>query len=133
LWEGRYKSTVIQAEGYLLPCMAYLDLNPVRAGLATQATDYAWSSHRHYIGQRVDKLITPHPMLWDLGNTPFAREAAYAQLVRNGITPVQQQALAAATLSGWALGEPHFVAELQKKTTRRLTKRLAGRPPRVVG
>ena len=132
LWEGRYKSTVIQAEGYLLPCMAYLDLNPVRGGLAAHAPDYAWSSHRHYIGQRVDRLITPHPMLWDLGNTPFAREAAYEQLVRNGITPVQQHALAAATLSGWALGEPHFVAELQKKTTRRLTKRLAGRPSRAV-
>lgn len=128
LWEGRYKSTLVQAERYLLPCMAYLDLHPVRSGLAANAPDYAWSSHRHYIGQRVDKLITPHAMLWDMGNTPFAREAAYAELVRNGINPVHQQVISGATWSGWTLGEAEFVADLQKRTLRRLTKSLAGRP-----
>jgi putative transposase len=128
LWDGRYKSTVLQADLYLLPCMAYLDLHPVQEGLAANAVDYAWSSHRHYIGQRVDKLIAPHALVWSLGNTPFAREAAYAELVRHGINPVHQQTISDATLSGWALGEADFVADLQRQTTRRLTKRLAGRP-----
>jgi hypothetical protein len=53
LWEGRYRSTLIQTERYLLACMAYIDLNPVRAGLVAQAADYPWSSHGHYIGRRV--------------------------------------------------------------------------------
>jgi putative transposase len=128
LWEGRYKSTLVEAGHYLLPCMVYLDLNPVRASLAVNASDYAWSSHRHYIGQRVDKLITPHAMLWDLGNTPFAREAAYSELVCNGINSLHQQAISDATLSGWALGDANFVVELQKRTSRRLTKKLPGRP-----
>ena len=128
LWEGRYKSTLIQTDRYLLACMAYIDLNPVRAGLVAQAADYAWSSHGHYIGQRVDKLITPHALVWALGNTPFAREAAYAELVQNGINPVQQAALTDATLQGWALGDPDFVEKLQKNTQRRVSKRLAGRP-----
>ena len=128
LWEGRYKSTLIQTERYLLACMAYIDLNPVRAGLVAQPQDYPWSSHGHYVGQRLDKLITPHALFWALGNTPFAREAAYAQLVRQGISPVQQTALTDAALQGWALGEPDFVADLQKRTARRVSKGSAGRP-----
>ena len=128
LWEGRYKSTVIQSERYLLACMAYIDLNPVRAGMVAQAGQYPWSSHAHYIGQRIDKLITPHPLYWELGNTPFAREAAYAELVQSGINPVQQTALTDSALSGWALGEPDFVADLQKRTERRVSKASAGRP-----
>ena len=128
LWEGRYRSTLIQTDRYLLACMAYIDLNPVRAGLVAQAADYPWSSHGHYIGRHMDKLVTPHPLVWELGNTPFAREAAYAELVQAGVNPVHQTALTQATLSGWALGEPDFVADLQKRTQRRVVKGQAGRP-----
>ena len=128
LWEGRYKSTVIDTDQYLLTCMAYMDLNPVRAGLVEQAADYAWSSHGHYIGQKVDKLITPHPLVWGLGNTPFAREAAYAELVKVGISASQQVKLTDSALQGWALGDDDFVKELQDLTRRRVSKALAGRP-----
>ena len=131
LWEGRYKSTLIQAERYLLACMAYIDLNPVRAGLVAHPRDYPWSSFGHYTGQRIDRLITPHALFWELGNTPFAREAAYAQLVLSGISVVQQAALTDAALQGWALGEPDFVADLQKRTARRVSKGSAGRPVSV--
>ena len=81
---------MIQAERYLLACMAYIDLNPVRAGMVREANDYPWSSHGHYIGQRDDKMVIPHSVFWALGNTPFARKAAYADLVRAGITPARQ-------------------------------------------
>lgn len=128
LWEGRYKSTVIDSEHYLLACMAYIDLNPVRAGMVSQPQDYAWSSHRHYAGTRMDKLITPHALYWALGNTPFAREAAYVELVRAGIAQQKQAALTQATLQGWALGDAGFVADLQKRTGRRVAKAARGRP-----
>jgi putative transposase len=128
LWEGRYKSTLIQTERYLLACMAYIDLNPVRAGMVAQPRDYPWSSHAHYIGLAQDRLLTPHPLVWALGNTPFAREAAYADLVQAGISTGQQQVLTDSALRGWALGEPEFVNNLQKLTTRRVSKRTAGRP-----
>ena len=128
LWEGRYKSTLIQSERYLLACMSYIDLNPVRAGLVAQAGDYPWSSYGHYTGQRTDKFITPHALLWQLGNTPFAREAAYAELVRSGVSAAQQKALTDSALRGWALGEPDFVADLQKRTQSRVAKSSAGRP-----
>lgn len=128
LWEGRYKSTLIQAEQYLLPCMVCFDLNPVRAGLAAHPGDYPWSSYGHYVGQRADKLITPHGLVWSLGNTPFAREVAYADLVQLGISAVQQAALTDAVSHGWALGDANFVADLQKRTDRRVVKGTAGRP-----
>ncbi len=128
LWEGRYRSTVVETDRYLLACMAYIDLNPVRAGMVGQARDFPWSSHAHYIGQRTDRLITPHPLFWSLGNTPFAREAAYAEMVHAGIGAAQQSALTDATLRGWALGGADFVSELQMLTARRTSPLKAGRP-----
>jgi len=130
LWEGRYRSTLIQTDRYLLACMAYIDLNPVRAQMVAQPEDYAWSSYAHYTGRRTDRLITPHALYWGLGNTPFAREAAYAELVHAGIGADQQGALTDATLSGWALGDAGFMADLQSQTQRRLAKTKAGRPAR---
>lgn len=127
LWEGRYRSTVIETERYLLACMAYIDLNPVRAGMVRNPRDYPWSSHAHYVGLRTDKMVTPHSLFWTLGNTPFAREAAYAELVRAGTTPEQQQVLTRSALSGWALGGEGFVADLQKRTERRVSKNQPGR------
>jgi putative transposase len=129
LWEGRYKSTIIQAERYLLACMVYIDLNPVRAGLVGDPGGYPWSSHAHYVGLRNDKLVTPHPLYWELGNTPFARDAAYAELVAAGISDRQKQDLSESASRGWALGEPDYVADLQRRTERRVAKARAGRPP----
>lgn len=128
LWEGRYKTTLVQAETYLLPCMAYIDLNPVRASLTPTAAAYRWSSYGHYVGQRVDKRITAHSSYWQLGNTPFAREARYAELVNQGLQPHQQAALTDTVLKGWALGDANFMAELQKQTPRRVARGKAGRP-----
>lgn len=133
LWEGRYKSTVIESDRYLLACMVYIDLNPVRSGMVAHAADYPWSSYAHYSGIRADKLLRSHPLVWNLGNTPFAREAAYAELVQTGLTPVQQSALTEAVLHGWALGAPEFLDALQTKTPRRIIKSTPGRPPKPAG
>ena len=131
LWDGRYRSTILQPERYLLACMAYIDLNPVRAALCGEASDYPWSSHLHYIGRQPEKWLTPHPLFWGLGNTPFAREASYAALIASGVGAEQQQTLTDATLKGWALGDAAFLQSLQKNTPRRLTRGKAGRPVRA--
>jgi putative transposase len=128
LWEGRYRATLVQADRYLLACMAYIDLNPVRAGMVQRPADWRWSSHRHYIGQTPDRLVTPHPLIWSLGNTPFAREAAYADLVRQGIVLDQQKALTESALKGWALGDRSFLDALAERTARRTLRGRAGRP-----
>ena len=130
LWEGRYRSTVIEAERYLFPCMVYMDLNPVRAGMVHAPQDFPWSSYAHYVGLRTDKLVTPHPRVWALGNTPFAREASYLDMVRQGLSAGQQSELTEATLRGWALGSPAFLEALQRETGRRLQPASPGRPPK---
>ncbi len=128
LWEGRYRATLVQTDRYLLACMAYIDLNPVRAGMVARAADWRWSSHRHYIGQQQDRLVTPHPLCWGLGNTPFAREAAYADLVHQGIAADQQAKLTESALKGWALGDRAFLDQIEAQTDRRTTRGRAGRP-----
>ena len=128
LWEGRYRSNLIESERYLLACMVYIDLNPVRAGLVDQPADFKWSSYRHSIGQVSDKLVTPHALFWGLGNTPFAREAAYAELVQAGLAQSEKDQLTQSALSGWALGSADFVSALQQSTMRRLLPGKAGRP-----
>lgn len=130
LWEGRYRSTIIEADVHLLACMAALDLNPVRAGLVAQARDYPWSSHAHYAGLHPQRLLTPPSQYWALGNTPFAREQAYAQLVHEGVSASALGALITAVNTGWALGRPEFLAQLQKLASRRVVRALPGRPPR---
>ena len=128
LWEGRYRSTLIQAERYLLACMVYIDLNPVRAGLVAEPAQYPWSSHRHYAGMAVDRLVTPHPLFWSLGNTPFARELAYGELVAAGISRETREALAGSAHKGWALGDDDYLADLQRRTDRRTKPLSPGRP-----
>ena len=128
LWEGRYKSSLIDSEGYLLTCMAYIDLNPVRAGLAESAEDFSWSSYKHLAGQSIDKLVTPHALYWGLGNTPFAREAAYAEFVAGGLSVATQKTLTESALKGRVVGRPDFLTSLEKNTQRQILPQKAGRP-----
>ena len=131
LWEGRYRSTVIEADTWLLPCMAHLDWHPVQAGLVAEPADYRWSSHRHWRGLQSERMLTPHAIWWALGNTPFAREAAYDARVQAGLSSAERQALAASALHGWALGSPAFLAQLQAHSPRRLQRARPGRPRRA--
>lgn len=132
LWEGRYRSTVLQESRFALACMVFLDLNPVRAGGAQRSSDYAWSSHGHYAGLRSERMLTPLPAYWVLGNTPFAREAAYIDLVSKGNSADVDAALAQNAIRGWALGDADFLLELQRKTPRRVAIARPGRPRKTV-
>ena len=128
LWEGRYKSSLLDSEAYLLTCMAYIDLNPVRAGVAESADAFNWSSYKHLIGQKIDKLVTPHALYWGLGNTPFAREAAYAEFVAGGLSESIQKDLTESALKGRVVGRPDFLKLLEKTTRRQILPQKAGRP-----
>lgn len=128
LWTGRYKGGLIEADTYLLACMVHIDRSPVRLGLAHEAGGYRWSSYAHHAGLRTDALLTPHSRYWALGNTPFAREAAYVEMVHQGTSLDLSEALDRSVMGSWPLGSPLFLAELQKVTTRRLAKNKSGRP-----
>jgi len=128
LWEGRYKATIVESERYLIACMAYIELNPVRAGLIAHPGDYPWSSYAHQTGVRHDPLITPHALYWALGNTPFSREAAFRSIVEAGLGQEEADNFTDATLKGWALGDDRFVRDLEQRIGRRVVRRRAGRP-----
>jgi len=70
-------ATPVVASRYLLLCMRYIELNPVRAKLVRSAVDYRWSSYRANVLGEDDGLVTPHPCYYALGRTPQARRAAY--------------------------------------------------------
>jgi putative transposase len=128
LWEGRYRSTLLQAGRHLLPAMCLLDTEPVREGLCAEPQGYVWSSHRHHVGMVHERRLVPHPLYWDMGNTPFAREAAYAEMVHRGLDAQEMGALRDAAWHGWPLGDAGFVESLQRDTNRRLRPAQPGRP-----
>ncbi|MDA7415521.1 transposase [Xenophilus arseniciresistens] len=129
LWEGRYRATALQPERWLLKAMVALDLAPVQAGLVGEAAAWRWGSLGHYLGRRQERGLTPPLAYWALGNTPFAREAAYADLVREGLSTSEAAQLRDSGWRGWVLGDEAFVARLQQQSPRRLHKARAGRPP----
>lgn len=133
LWEGRYRATVLEAQAWLLPAMVVLEHQAVAQGLAGRAVDYGWSSARHNAGAQVDGMVRLHPAYWRLGDTPFAREAAYATLLDRGASEDVQEVVLGAALKGWVLGSDSFIEGLKNGTDRRLKRQRAGRPAREQG
>src|SRR3990172_6752399 len=83
LWEGRFKSCLVESTEYLLQCYRYIELNPVRAGLVADPCDYIWSSYRcNGLGIQ-SKLITPHEAYLELGKTEAERLENYRELFRH--------------------------------------------------
>ncbi len=82
LWEGRYKSSVVQAEAYLLACMRYIELNPVRAGVVVDPGGYRWSSYRANGLAEPDARLTPHSLYLGLDADVPSRCHAYRALFR---------------------------------------------------
>jgi len=130
LWQGRYKATVIDASQYLLLCSRFIELDPVRVGLASNPADYPWSSCAHHVGSKPDALITDHPTYWALGNTPFDRELAYRGLLDHGLTEAEVEALSDATCKSWPLGSEKFKETLARQLNRRVKPARRGRPRR---
>jgi putative transposase len=131
LWQGRFKTSLVEAQRYFLICSRFIELNPVRTRFTSTPLDYPWSSYAHHAGARPDSLITDHAEYWALGNTPFQREAAYIELAERALTNEELAALSAALLKGWPLGSYGFKAELQNKAKRQVLPAKRGRPFKV--
>jgi putative transposase len=80
LWEGRFRSSLVQDERYLMICHRYIELNPIRAYMAEVPSDYPWSSYRANAFGQPNHLLTPHLLYTRLGNDAAARQAAYQHL-----------------------------------------------------
>ncbi len=127
LWQGRFKSCLVQSEDYVLACYRYIELNPVRAGLAARADEYPWSSYAANGKGDAADLISPHEEYQRLGRTPAERQAAYRDLF--GQIPAQQLIdIRTATDGGYALGDAAFKRAMTHALGRRVEKGAAGRP-----
>ena len=131
LFQGRFRTSLVDAAHYLLAASRYIDLAPVQAQLASSALEYRWSSHAHHVGVRPDPIVTDHMLYWGLGNTPFQREAAYSELVEQGYGSDEGELIATALAKGWPVGSHAFKAELEKKTQRQILPAKRGRPFKV--
>lgn len=132
LWEGRFRAGLVQGEVHLLACMRYIELNPVRAGLCAEATQWAWSSAMHHLGIRHDPLIKEHALYWSLGNTPFERQGAYREFLAQGTSPTEQRRLTDAALRGRPLASVEFLRPLAVEHAQTVTPRPRGRPKKAV-
>jgi putative transposase len=80
LFNGRYKALMVDDERYWFTCMRYIELNPVRAGIAATPATYAWSSYQAHASGKTDLVVAPHMLYLALGPTPFDRERSWRGL-----------------------------------------------------
>ena len=121
LWEGRFKSCVVDAEDYLLVCQRYIELNPVRAGMVEDPGDYAWSSYRaNGLGKSI-KYWHPHRVYSELGDTPEACAAAYREIFKGHLNMLTLRTIRQATNQGMALGSERFKSKIERLSGRRVS------------
>ncbi len=128
LWEGRFRSCVVQQEKYLLSCQQFVELNPVRSDYVSAPTDYRWSSYRANAFGENSILITPHPLYLNLGKTHHERQIAYRKIVTTALNKELVEQIRQSTNGNYVLGEKRFTHELAKIFGRRVTQGKPGRP-----
>lgn len=116
LWEGRFKSNLIDSERYFLVVSRYIELNPVRAAMVDHPANYAWSSYKaNALGKGI-RLLTPHKCYLALAHSDEARRKAYAALFNNHIPDLSLQRIRDAINKSWALGSKTFLNQIEKQT-----------------
>lgn len=130
LWEGRFKSCLVDSERYLLTVYRYIELNPVRAAMVDAPEPYRWSSVHANLGLKDDFLVTPHPVLAELARNGPSPGEAYRHWLREGMSAVDLDAIRAHLQQERAVGSPRFQAMVAKTLNRPVEYRSRGRPRR---
>lgn len=133
LWEGRYKSSLVDSEHYLLACYRYIELNPVRAAIAATPADYRWSSYACNGNGGIDLLITAHPAYLHIHSDAELRRACYRALVAQGIGDDELLAIRTYAQRQRALGTSRFQQAIDLQLGRRAGMGLPGRPRKMSG
>jgi putative transposase len=128
LWEGRYRSSLVEHERYLLTCQRYIELNPVRAQMVAHPSEYRWSSYRANAHGEPSELIIPHAVFTALAPQPIARERAYRQLFDLPLATGTLDKLRRATNGNFALGDKAFAGKIAAALGREVVPRRSGRP-----
>jgi putative transposase len=114
LWEGRFKSSVVDAERYLLACYRYIELNPVRAGMTQRPSEYPWSSARRHGFGLEDGIVKDHPIYEALGGTREERARAYRALFRTEMDEDLLDEMGESFSQEKMLGGSRFLAQVER-------------------
>ena len=128
LWEGRYKCNVIESQSYLLSCMRYIELNPVRAGRVDHPAKYRWSSYAANALGVSNAVLTRHADYEALGQLPDARQSAYRSLFDGRVSADELAQLRSALQTGTPLGNARFKMEIEAALNVKLGFAHRGRP-----
>jgi len=123
LWEGRFRSSVVDSDVYLLRCYRYVELNPVRAGMVSAPADYPWSSFRANAFGHASALIRSHAEYIALADTPESRARAYRELFAEVLTEAHLEEIRQAVNGGFALGGEAFRERLLDAAGRPVSRR----------
>ena len=118
LWEGRYKSTLIDSDNYFLVVSRYIELNPVRAQMVKHPVEYPWSSYQNNAEGRPIELLTPHTCYLSLGQTDKERQEMYKSLFAQQIPAYTIKEIRDATNKAWVLGCDRFKQQIENQTGR---------------
>ncbi len=118
LWEGRYKATLLNSDQYLLTCMRYIELNPIRANMVKHPSEYSYSSYASNATGKENTLITPHKLYKRLGKTEQERQQHYRSLFRTKINEKTLEEIREATNKAWVLGNERFKDKIEQLTKR---------------
>ena len=128
LWEGRYKASLIDSDHYLLTCMRYIELNPVRANMVLHPGEYKWSSYQANAQNGVDPLIENHPLYMELGTTGEIRKSSYRDLFQHHLVDGTLHEIREALNRELVLGPSYFKDKIEKMTERQTRLGQPGRP-----
>lgn len=128
LWEGRFRSCLVQSEHYLIACQRYIELNPVRAGIVSHPNAYTWSSYRANAEGVHDFLVTPHLDYLRLGRDADERQHEYRRLFGTHLDTAFLREIRSTTNGGYALGTAAFQREVALRVGRRAARGVPGRP-----
>ena len=128
MWEGRFKSSLVQNDGYCLACHRYIELNPVRAGMVQHPSDYAWSSFRFNALNEESLYITPHETLVGLGQNDVDRSLTYLSLFDAALDQSRFDDIHFGIQKGLPVGNDRFKQEIEKTLSLKLGSGKLGRP-----
>lgn len=133
LWEGRYKSSLVQRDDYLLACCRYIELNPVRARMVAAPQHYPWSSCRHRLGIENAEWLDPDPGYLVLGDSEAERRQRYQDFLQAAIPSGEWELIREAVQRGQLTGTHRFTDEVADILGRRVERRGRGRPTKTGG
>lgn len=116
LWEGRYKSSLIDSEKYLLICMRYIEMNPDRASMVSHPGEYRWSSYGYNAMGKANTRITNHILYETLGTDIELLQYAYRELFNNHLDKDEIHSIRETLNQELVLGRDAFKEKIEQMT-----------------